>query len=144
MTSFPKRCIFIFWVNRPTRNLRGWKRWVGLVCVPFPLFATFDVCVFMFNVTAMSICKGDNHAESTGSSARHFIIKFFTFSLFKMSVQIKIDMAGMIIYPTLLGLVPSEHFHMKYNGLCRLLKSYELKNAVKMLISLYKICKWNL
>jgi len=23
MTSFPKRCIFIFWVNRPTQNLTG-------------------------------------------------------------------------------------------------------------------------
>ena len=22
---FPKRCIFIFWVNRPTENLRGWN-----------------------------------------------------------------------------------------------------------------------
>jgi len=26
MTSFPKNCIF--WVNRPTQNLTGWKRWV--------------------------------------------------------------------------------------------------------------------
>jgi len=26
--SFLKSCIFIFWVNRPTQNLTGWKRWV--------------------------------------------------------------------------------------------------------------------
>jgi len=28
MTSFPKSCIFIFWVNRPTLQLTVWKRWV--------------------------------------------------------------------------------------------------------------------
>jgi len=28
MTSFPKWCIFIFWANRHTQNMRGWKRWV--------------------------------------------------------------------------------------------------------------------
>jgi len=28
MTSFSKSCIFIFWVNKPTKNLTGWKRWV--------------------------------------------------------------------------------------------------------------------
>ena len=28
MTSFPKSCILIFWVNRLTQNLTGWKRWV--------------------------------------------------------------------------------------------------------------------
>jgi len=27
MTPFPKSCIFIFWVNRPTQNLTGWKLW---------------------------------------------------------------------------------------------------------------------
>jgi len=25
---FPKSCIFIFWLNRPTQNLTGWKWWV--------------------------------------------------------------------------------------------------------------------
>ena len=28
ITLFPKCCIFIFWVNRPTQNLTRWKRWV--------------------------------------------------------------------------------------------------------------------
>jgi len=28
MTSFLKRSVYIFWVNGPTQNLTGWKRWV--------------------------------------------------------------------------------------------------------------------
>ena len=104
---------------------------MGIVCFPFSLFATFDVCVFMFNVTAMSICKGDNLDEPTGSSACHFIIKFFSFSLFKMPVANKEWHGWHDNLPRILGSVPSEHFYMKYNGLCRLLKSCELKKCCK-------------
>ena len=76
MTSFPKRCICLFWVNKPTRNLTGWKRWILMEkLMPFDeIYKSTNIVRYMWIWIANKFAKFQanrlNRSENISKSFR--------------------------------------------------------------------------